>query len=260
MKKPLNKPLKKPLNKLLKKVLAPSCQIESTEEGLTLVECLAAVVIFSLTIVAITPPIMLAMASRVRSYRAQQAMKLAQSEVDRVRLIMEAEAPADVDNWINQLPADAGDDDPQTVAAPGVTDPQIDCWADTDNPVAAANQTCLVDLDRDNDDSDPNNDLDDDFAIQTYRTVSFCHNNKSNDPVPVAFMLGVRVYTRAALKNNSQLSEEAGSLALSAVSTASASPLTTLYTKVVKSDLEKSAIAYQALSQKSDVGAVTACP
>ena len=77
-----------------------------TEQGLTLVEALAAIVIFGLSITAVTAPLMLSMATRVRAHRAQQAMQLAQGEIDRVRLLLER---GDINNdLVSLLPPDGG--------------------------------------------------------------------------------------------------------------------------------------------------------
>ncbi len=61
----------------------------NSSSGLTLIECLVAIIIVSLTVLAITPPILLATGTRVQSRRAEQANHIAQSEVDRLRLLVE---------------------------------------------------------------------------------------------------------------------------------------------------------------------------
>ncbi|MER3433466.1 MAG: hypothetical protein C4288_08550 [Leptolyngbya sp. ERB_1_1] len=60
-----------------------------SDPGLTLIEGLLAIVIISITLVSITPPIFWAVATRVQTQRAEQAYKLAQGEIDRVRAIVE---------------------------------------------------------------------------------------------------------------------------------------------------------------------------
>ncbi len=76
-----------PLSRLL--LIMVRSRSPQSDPGLTLIECLVAIVIISITVVAITPPIFVATASRIQSRRAEQANQIAQAEVDRVRVVME---------------------------------------------------------------------------------------------------------------------------------------------------------------------------
>ena len=58
---------------------------KQTEQGLTMVEVLVGLAVMIIIISVITPPLVMSTAIRVRNYRTQQAMKLAQGEIDRVR-------------------------------------------------------------------------------------------------------------------------------------------------------------------------------
>ena len=62
--------------------LAGRSQQANAESGLTLIECIVAIVIISVVGVAITPPLFLATAARVQTNRAEQAVQIAQGEVD----------------------------------------------------------------------------------------------------------------------------------------------------------------------------------
>jgi type II secretory pathway pseudopilin PulG len=64
---------------------------------------LVAIVIIALTVVAITPPIMLATASRIQSRKVEKANQVAQGEVDRVRLLVERGSYV-----VNDLPGTTG--------------------------------------------------------------------------------------------------------------------------------------------------------
>lgn len=233
--KPLKQPMKWPMKQFTKERIkgritgrSPTNQSnQSTEPGLTLVECLAAIVIFSLTIVAITPPIMLAMASRVRSFHTQQAMHLAQGEIDRVRL--ETEEGKNNQSLSDRLPPDAGDIPPEDVEPPGSA---IDC-SDTNGVPDSPTQGCQVDI---------NNDDISDFVVQTFRTNTQVFSEKND--TPVGFNMGIRVYTQGAMDNNNELGTEAASKGLSAASTNSAAPLVVIYTPIVRPDLNNSASIY----------------
>ncbi len=58
-------------------------------QGFTLVESLMGIVVISVVAVVITPPIVISTATRVQNRRAEQAMQLAQAEVDRTRVFVE---------------------------------------------------------------------------------------------------------------------------------------------------------------------------
>ncbi len=83
--------------------------ITNGEQGLTLIECLVAIVIVTLTILAITPPIMLATGTRIQSRRAEQANQIAQGEIDRIRFLVERGGYT-----LNELPDSTGNRNPLT--------------------------------------------------------------------------------------------------------------------------------------------------
>jgi type II secretory pathway pseudopilin PulG len=56
--------------------------------GVTLLEALVAMLVITFTLAVITPPIFMATATRVSNQRTEQAMQLAQGEIERVRLLM----------------------------------------------------------------------------------------------------------------------------------------------------------------------------
>ncbi|MCT7993929.1 type IV pilus modification PilV family protein [Laspinema olomoucense] len=207
-------------------------QFKSTESGLTLIECLAAIVIFSMAIVAVTPPIMLSMAARVRAHNAEKAMQLAQGEVDRVRVLLEAlAAETDATKLAQlkaQLPPLAEGKRPQGIAAPeGAT---TSCTSNS--PPAAVTTACL--------------EAGSIFGIQTFIT-----NRQTDDDtetgMPVAFWVGVRVYTAGAFSGGRPLTINPGSLAFSAANNMGSAPLAVQYAPLIVSDLPDSAEKYKAL-------------
>lgn len=206
----------------------------STEKGLTLIESLAAIIIFSLAITAVTPPLILSMATRVRAHRAQQSMQLAQGEIDRVRLVVEAGPKKDdenndpLDDYKDKLPPDAGDINLEDVPAP---DGSSGACSDG---LPTATQYCTVEVNGTT------------FGIQSFRTNTIEQASQSaGGDVPVAFNLGVRVYTQGSL-NQGNLSTEPASLSFSARTDGSA-PLIVQYATVVRSDLDHSAEDYRKL-------------
>ncbi len=207
----------------------------STEQGLTLIESLAAIVIFGTAVVAISPPIALSLAARVRAHRAEQALNLAQGEIDRVRLLVEQGRNKDsgqtLEEFRNLLP-------PTGNSLDVVPTSFENCGA---SPVAnTAAKGCSVDI-------DGNGTIENmDFVVQSFRTASQCQG--ANNDVPVGFNIVVRVYTVASVQNNSgSLSPKQGSLAFSGATTSGPNPLAVLRSTLVRSDLGSSSVAYQNL-------------
>lgn len=60
----------------------------AVQDGLTLIECLVAMIIITIVVAIITPPIFLAVGTRVNNRRTEQALQVAQGEIERVRLLM----------------------------------------------------------------------------------------------------------------------------------------------------------------------------
>lgn len=194
-------------------------KVKSTEDGLTLIESLAAIVIFGTAIVALSPPIALSIAARVRAHRAKQALELAQGEIDRVRLLVQR-----------------GDRDDQAKLPPGGSNPvgvptsAIDC---SNNTPTTPTTACLVDVNGDNID---------DFVVQSFHTNQ-CNAGTAGNPIIVGFKMGVRVYTKSGFDSGGLVTKQA-SLAFSAATSASKAPLAVLEVPIVRSDLRESAQIY----------------
>lgn len=174
--------------------------------GLTLIECLVAIVMVALVASAITPALVLSVATRVQSQKAEQAMALGQAEIDRVRTLAERgqllapnPSPPLTDSLFRAVaeipvaPNAVLDTDPaaQAGAAAGLTNIVNRNGAALPN-VANPTQTRQFDV---------NNDGTPDFAVQTFRTRGLTSNDANGALVPVAFALGVRVYDYAAVAN-----------------------------------------------------------
>jgi type II secretory pathway pseudopilin PulG len=61
----------------------------ASEQGVTLVECLVAIAALALAGAMIAPPLFVTAATRLQNQRAEQAMQIAQGEIDRVRFLVE---------------------------------------------------------------------------------------------------------------------------------------------------------------------------
>ena len=143
-----------------------------SEQGFTIIESLMAIIVITVLVVSITPPIFLAVGTRVQNQKAEQAMQLAQLQVDQVRVLIERGIYSNSD-----LPPDGGTGVPTTVAAPTSF---ITCTT------AASSNACAVDI---------NNDGKPEFYVQTFRTQAISSGTPS---VVIAFQMGVRVYSALA--------------------------------------------------------------
>ena len=190
-----------------------------TSAGLTLIECLVAIVMVGLIGSAIAPALLISVATRVQSQKAEQALELAQSEIDKVRQIMERSEYKD-ENGTSTLPAKAldADNDVAKVDPPDQGEP-LDPGDYDHYPEAL--QTKEVELNGER------------FAVQVYRTPG----KPVDDGVPVTFNLGVRVYDYDAVVNSDSLQTKPAALSMvSSQGQRTDSPLVALYTTVTASD------------------------
>ncbi len=226
----------------------------ATEGGLTLLECLIAIVIVSITMISITPPIFWATATRVQNRRAEQAQALAQAEIDRVRTLVERGSYVST-----QLPPDAGVPDIRTSSpvAPTATTGKLRaqdpaCNQDTGVQPTLVQQVVPVNT-KGPDTIDPQDitkkpDCTPDFLVQTFRsTGSFADNAQPGDP-PYGFVMGVRVYSAIALDSLGSLKKERASLQTgNALVAQRTQPLAVLYSVIVRNNTNKSLEIYRSL-------------
>ncbi|MGD1927617.1 MAG: hypothetical protein ACFB12_01805 [Leptolyngbyaceae cyanobacterium] len=194
-----------------RRFLAKRRSANDGEAGLTLLECLAAIVVVGLMGAAIAPVLVLSVATRVQSQKAEQALALAQGEIDRIRVLLEEGSNDSINLALADLPASpAGNiDNTAAPAAPAtpVTDP-----ANLD----AVTKTLAKDIDGD---GTP------DFAVQRFRGQV--------GTLTDGFYVGVRVYDYRAITEGSNLGIEGASVGMTATSGERLNePLATLYTSV----------------------------
>lgn len=220
-----------------------------TERGLTLMEALVAILMVSAVMVAITPPIFLAVATRVQNRRAEQAIQLAYGEIDQVRVLIEQGITSDN---LNQLPASAGGNDSTKVPPPATAyrdlqSTNYDCSDYDRRPtqlqVAEARRV------------DVNGDCQADFLVQTFLTKEQTVN-RDGTLVPIVFQMGVRVYSFAAESNLGNLtvgedgSVKAASLKLTTGEGQQADrPLAVLNTVLSQADSEGALTQYSNFTQ-----------
>lgn len=212
----------------------------SANQGLTIMECLVAILLIGLTTAMITPPLVVATATRVQNRRAEQALQIAQDEVDRISTMVQQGV-----HRASVLPDVAGGANLKSVPAPTSlgsyfkTSRRDGCAAKgtTYNyqGIIAANQALPIDVD---------GDCDEDFFMQVFRTEGVFTEGERNRPLPgdrrpAQFSLGVRVYSKLARNNLStgKLQTEPASLQITEGQGKQASnPLTVVYKPIIWSE------------------------
>lgn len=187
--------------------------------------------LIGLTIAMVTPPLLIATASRVQTRRAEQAMQIAQGEVDRISTLVQQgnhrtdALPAVVGNLSGQ----AG---PTSLANAMITSRAQACTPAPPTAPVTATQAVQIDVD---------GDCQPDFFMQTFRTAGlFTQAEQSGGRAPAArrpaqFDLGVRVYSIVARRNLSAgLKTEPASLRItSGQGNQASNPMAVIYRPVI---------------------------
>ena len=207
----ITKPLRDRLYRLgatLKPPLGSGAEVQ--EQGLTLIECLVAIVMVALVSSAIAPALVLSVATRVHSQKAEQALALAQSEIDSVRVLVERGGYTAA--ALPPLAAGLDDKDVETALGPDLTVTNSTSFA----------RAFPRDIDGD---GAP------DFLMQRFRA-----KGQMVGSVPVAFAMGVRVYDRDASAAGNLPSTPASLKMTSGDGGRSTRPLAVLYTTIATSN------------------------
>jgi prepilin-type N-terminal cleavage/methylation domain-containing protein len=207
---------------------------QPSDAGLSLIECLVAIIIISITVVAITPPIFLATATRIQSRRADQANQIAQGEIDRIRVVMER------GNYtLNDLPA-AGTGTITTIAAASpataTSGPYLSPATCTGTRYPTTTPTPTTTLVR----VDVDGDCTPDYVMQVYRTNGIAPSGSTASDPPFSFDIGVRVYAYSSGETLPTLGIERSSLIMGTgrrdVGSNIRRPLVALYSKLARND------------------------
>lgn len=198
-----------------------------TEQGLTLVETLAAILTIAIVITVSTPPILLAVATRIQTRRAERAMQIAQEQIERIRILVEQGEYENSD----LPPAASGISDPDsinTVDAPGSICPSCNANSYPSSITEAFEQ---IEQNQQN------------FLVQVFREPGVSQTVDGTSQV-VAFRMGVRVYSPAAQLGS--LNTTPASLQItSGLGEQQQSPLAVLYADLVRGDLTGSLDSYR---------------
>ena len=193
---------------------------QSADQGLTLIECLVAIVMVALVAGSVAPVMVISVASRVNSQKAEQALGLAQAEIDRTRTQVERG-----EHTLATLP-------PEGRTTSGVIT-EKDKISEVLGPnLSETNSTSFafarpVDI---------NGNDQNDFLVQRFRSVGYKPTNAgANDP-PVAFTMGVRVYDSQATGTGNLPTDPASLGMTGGTGQRSQRPLAALYTTIAVGD------------------------
>ena len=251
---------------------------KSSGDGFTLIESLVAIIIVSITVVAISPPIFWATGTRVQNRRAEQALSIAQATIDQVRARVERGGSTALELPAIDTTAAAGKRPNPAPPGPsakwgnynqGITPgcntvkdlrpavAAIEAVGSTPaTPAKAADQQYpgigqyLPVMTTTDSVCKP------DFLVQIFRNDGICADGLAcsasalpvNERQPVAFSVGVRVYSSLATKGTTALlKEKAGLTGTTGTGQAGTRPLAVLYATVAKSDASASLNNYRAL-------------
>jgi len=203
----------------------------SAQAGVTLLECLIAVAVIGITSALILPPLFVAAASRVQNRRAEQALQIAQGEVDRIQTMV-----ASGYHTVARLPdvgtaARLDNISPPTGVAgylKSVKTGTGGCNTYTGEKIPV-NQALSVDVD---------GDCTADFYMQVFRDNA-ANNTAVGTDRPSNFRLAVRVYSALALTNFGSMSTPVLPASLQITSgegNQRLRPLAVLYSQAVWSD------------------------
>jgi prepilin-type N-terminal cleavage/methylation domain-containing protein len=181
-----------------------------SDQGLTLLECLVAIFITGLMVSLITPPIFIAVASRAQTRRAEQALQVAQGEVDRIR-VMVARSQHEISKLPKTVSGNLRSAAPPNSLTSGIRSVQT-CNPRYDNSPLNVNQAVQIDVD---------GDCKPDLFMQVFRTPGslsagqvLTSNSTPGSEKPSDFELGIRVYSILAKSELGKLKTEPVSLGL----------------------------------------------
>jgi len=220
---------------------------------------LVAIIIVSITVVAISPPIFWATGTRVQNRRAEQALSIAQGTIDQVRARVERGGSTALELPAIDTTATAGKRPNPAPPAPtaqwtskqGITPlcNTVSVLQPTQQQYPGIGQYLPVKTTTDSDCTKP------DFLVQVFRNEGICDNGlcsastvAANARKPLAFSVGVRVYSALAINTTTPLLKEKASLiGTTGTGQVGTRPLAVLYATVARSDSSNSLNRYRDL-------------
>ncbi len=209
-------------------------RLNTQDAGLTLIECLVAIVVIAITVAAMGPMMVFSVATRVQNQKTEQALQLAQGEIDKVRRVVEQ--GGDYGQRLSNLSLVTA---PASISTPAVVAAPTAAFISTTATATAITQARKIDTDGDGNS---------DFAIQLFRTQGVELPSQTvgvTASTPVVFNIGVRVYDARAESNLSSLLTSTASLTFtSGEGSRGRRPLAVLYGQIAQGDRDASLCQY----------------
>ncbi|GFE67632.1 prepilin-type N-terminal cleavage/methylation domain-containing protein [Chroococcus sp. FPU101] len=203
--------------------------LKTSEQGFSLIEAMVGFTIASALLAALAPFLLMTVSTRVQNYRAEQAMQLAQSQINRIQTLMTQGVPQSQE--LGKIPPPA----PTGVKVAQIGPPTTLVT----NPVNLDSPTKALAIDYDNDQNP-------EFIVQMFRDQGMRFAQGVAQDQLAVFQVGIRVYAGAAKDNVGSLETQAASINLSqGLGQQKIRPLAVLYTEVSRSDLQLSLSAYK---------------
>jgi type II secretory pathway pseudopilin PulG len=209
------------------------------EAGLSLLECLMAILMVGLTGAMIAPPLLISTATRVQNHRVEQALQLAQAELDRTQVLVSRG-----EHTLEKLPDSVSVSDLNIVPGPTtVSDLMASVNASCNthkDAILSAGTAKRIDVD---------GDCQTDFLVQVYRSrgnFSLRELRLRDEAKPTDFQMMVRIYSYVAEENLGELATDPVSLKLQSgvLSSQKTRPLAVLTANMVWSEQSFSLCSY----------------
>jgi type II secretory pathway pseudopilin PulG len=216
-------------------MLIPHCHprllpaAKAPQQGFSLIEATIGFTIASALLAALAPLLLVAVSTRVQNYRAEQAMQLAQSQINRIQALMTQGVPQTQE--VGKIPPAAATGSKVSEVGPPST--LVTEATALDSPTKAL----AIDYDKDDNPE---------FIVQMFRDEGIRFAQGVAEDELAVFQVGIRVYAGSAKENLDSLETENASLGLSqGLGEQKIRPLAVLYTEVSRSDLQLSLQNYK---------------
>lgn len=231
---------------------------DQNDSGLTLIECLVAIAVIALTSATIAPVMVLSVATRVQNQKSEQALQIAQGEVDRIRLLIERNPTySSADLALAESASAPLSSTPSTTPGTAITTVGKPTSLAAESVWVASGYTPSAVRARE---IDVNGDNTPDFVLQSFRGGAVEVAVTPTVSMPVAFDMGVRVYDYAAITDDagnivSNLDTDVAALGFtSGEGERGRKPLAVLYTQIINSDNPQSLCTYMGYLRSSVPG------
>lgn len=195
------------------------------EGGLTLIESIVAMVISTVILTSLAPPLLFSAATRVQSRKVEQAQGIARGELDRVRAALSREQGISQNNEVGNIP-------PASNTTPLVDTAAPNNLVQSRSDLTTPDNALEVDVDGDGEN---------DFFVQLIRNEGVRFDAGGSSGQLAAFRMGIRVYDHFAADNLGSLNTDPASLQMTqGIAQRATNPLAVTYVDVYRSDLNLS--------------------